>query len=70
MAKKLQEIVVETQQYNGAYTIEELSYHAKKIFDVSPDIVTAALRKHGAAVWQVADAKKAIDNFLKGEVKA
>lgn len=53
------------------YTISELSAAAKTVFGegMSPDVVTAALRKHGKPSYTVSEAKKLVKAFAEKEVK-
>ncbi len=53
----------------AVYSAAELIGAARKVFGVSPDIATAALRMSGIKSATVADAKKIITEFANKEVK-
>lgn len=53
----------------AVYSAAELVGAARKVFGVSPDIVTAALRMSGITSATVVDAKKIITEFANKEVK-
>lgn len=52
-----------------AYTARELAQAAKKVFGVSPDIATAALRLAGVENATIAQAEEIIKKFAGKEVK-
>lgn len=51
------------------YTIAELSGAARKLFDVMPECVTAALTVTKRTRFSVDEAKSIVKNFMKKEVK-
>lgn len=51
------------------YTAAELARASEKVFGVSPDITTAALRVAGIQAATVAEAEKIIKEFANKEVK-
>ena len=51
------------------YTAAELARASEKIFGVSPDITTAALRVASIQATTVAEAEKIIKEFANKEVK-
>ena len=51
------------------YTAAELARASEKVFGVSPDITTAALRVAGIQAATIAEAEKIIKEFANKEVK-
>ena len=51
------------------YTAAELVRASEKVFGVSPDITTAALRVAGVQATTIAEAEKIIKEFANKEVK-
>ena len=51
------------------YTAAELARASEKVFGVSPDITTAALRVAGVQATTIAEAEKIIKEFANKEVK-
>jgi hypothetical protein len=51
------------------YTAAELARASEKVFGVSPDITTAALRVAGIQATTIAEAEKIIKEFANKEVK-
>lgn len=51
------------------YTAAELAQASKKVFNTSPDIVTAALRMAGVESATIAEAAEVIKKFANKEVK-
>lgn len=71
MGKKETENTTATSQ--GAetlYSIGELAAAVKTVFgkDMTPDVVTAALRKHGKNEYTVSEAKVLVKAFAEKEV--
>ena len=57
------------QESAPVYTAAELANASEKIFGVSPDITTAALRVAGVDAATVAEAEKIVKKFANKEVK-
>lgn len=72
MSKETKETVQATTTAQDAapvYSAAELAKASEKIFGVSPDITTAALRVAGIQATTVAQAEKIIKEFANKEVK-
>lgn len=73
MGKKETENTTATATSQGAetlYSIGELAAAVKTVFgkDMTPDVVTAALRKHGKTDYTVSEAKVLVKAFAEKEV--
>lgn len=51
------------------YTAEEFAANAETLFHVKPECVQAAFREKGIKECTKSDAKKAVEDFMKKEVK-
>ena len=73
MATKITEAVAvhattKTVKKDVSYTVSELAQAARKIFGVSPDIVTAAFAVRNLKEATVNEARKIVTEFAKKEV--